>query len=48
MLSTTIGFLKNGRHSLEKVIFCLFDKNARSEFERALGRLAGTGGQGGE
>ena len=43
MLSTTIEYLKSGEHSVEKVVFCLFDDRALREFEKGLEELAYSG-----
>jgi len=41
MLQTTIDYLGSGEHTLEEVVFCLYDDHALAEFEKALERLAG-------
>ena len=39
MLETTIDYLSSGEHTLEEVVFCLYDDRALAEFERALKRF---------
>ena len=39
MLETTIDYLGSGEHTLEEVVFCLYDDHALAEFERALERF---------
>ncbi len=39
ILAAAADYLRRGEHSLEEVIFCLYDEAALREFERALGEL---------
>ena len=40
MLSTTMKYLSEGAHSLEKVIFCLFDDKTYNEFKENISLLS--------
>lgn len=40
MLSTTFDYLSKGKHSLEKVVFCLYDESTFAEFRETLTNLA--------
>ncbi len=40
MLSTTVDYLSKGGHSLEKVVFCLYDERTFAEFSETLTNLA--------
>ncbi len=39
MLQTTFDYLGSGEHTLEEVVFCLYDDRALAEFEQALERI---------
>jgi len=39
MLSTAISYLEHGEHSLERIVFCLYDDKALAEFRSALEEL---------
>jgi O-acetyl-ADP-ribose deacetylase len=40
MLSTTVEYLHSGEHSLQIIVFCLFDIEALHEFEQALSAIS--------